>query len=72
LTELAGVELAGVHAERVGEFQNLAVRDDAAARVDEIVVLGRVPDGLVDILGGAEIVEPDVAGLIDQMRIPAR
>jgi hypothetical protein len=67
LAQLAPVELAFVHAERVGEFENLSVRHHAAARVDELVVGDRgVPDDLRHVFRRREVVQTDVAGLVDQ------
>ena len=61
----APVELVGIHAQRIGELKHLRIGQDAAAGGHETAVLvGRVPDGLVHVLGRAEVVEPDVPGFV--------
>ena len=52
---------------RIGEADGLFVADDVTALSDEVVVArGQVPDNLIDVLRLVELVEPDVAGLVDQ------
>src|SRR6185437_8001694 len=65
LADLAAVQKGRVHADRLGQIQHLAVREGAAPRRQEVVVLGGgVADGGVDVLRRREIVEPDVARLV--------
>ena len=51
----------------VGKVANLAVGDDAAAVANEIVVFfGRIPNGLADLGAVGKILQPDVAGLVNE------
>ena len=52
--------------ESIGETQNLGIGDYPAARTQEFIVLaGGITNDLAYVGGGAEEVEPDVAGAVN-------
>lgn len=67
LPDLLFLQERRVFAQRVGKVQHLPIGDDTAARGGEVIIPSRcIPDRGLDIGGLIEVVEPDVAGPIDQ------